>query len=174
MTNINTIIKQAPFVLGGVEKRLYMPERMTLDLDILGKIEDAELIYQDLEQANGEKIGDLSIPDSQWKLDDGTSLDVLECSVNWVTEALDHANYSPDGLPIIDLLYLVLMKLIAVRSQDLADISRMLGGAKDVQLDHVKAVINQYLPNAVEDLETLMILGKLEQQSRKFSFYQVI
>jgi hypothetical protein len=51
------------------------------------------------------------------------------------------------------------MKLRAGRSQDLADISRMLGGANDLQLQQVKNVINQYLPNAVEDLESLIILG---------------
>ncbi|MDD1417021.1 hypothetical protein MEN41_21160 [Dolichospermum sp. ST_con] len=56
------------------------------------------------------------------------------------------------------------MKIIAGRSQDLADISRMLGGAKDGQLEQVKKVINQYLPNALEDLESLIILGKLEQK----------
>ena len=37
----------------------------------------------------------------------------------------------PDGLPIIDLPYLVLMKLSASRTQDLADISRMLGLADE-------------------------------------------
>jgi hypothetical protein len=165
VTNLNDIIKQAPFVVvGGVATRLYMPERMTLDLDILIKAEDAKLIYQDLEKANGQKVGELSIPGSQWKLDDGTSLDVLEFEGNWVIESLNNPNYAPDGLPIIDLPYLVLMKIIAGRSQDLADISRMLGGAKDVQLEQVKKVINQYLPNAVEDLESLIILGKLEQK----------
>jgi hypothetical protein len=54
------------------------------------------------------------------------------------------------------------MKLIAGRSQDLADISRMLGGAADLKLQQVKQVIAQYLPNAMEDLESLIILGKLE------------
>jgi hypothetical protein len=165
VTNLNIIIKQAPFVVvGGVATRLYMPERMTLDLDILVRVEDAKLIYQDLEKANGEKIGNLSIPGSQWKLDDGTSLDVLELEGNWVIEALNNPNYAADGLPIIDLPYLVLMKLIAGRSQDLADISRMLGGATDLQLQQVKKIINQYLPNAVEDLESLIVLGKLEQK----------
>ena len=56
------------------------------------------------------------------------------------------------------------MKLMAGRSQDIADISRMLGVAEDLQLEQVKKVINQYLPNAIEDLESLTILGKLELQ----------
>ena len=58
----------------------------------------------------------------------------------------------------------LLMKLLAGRSQDLADVSRMLGGATEVQLEEVRAVINQYLSNAVEDLESLIMLGRLEHE----------
>jgi hypothetical protein len=164
VTNLNDVIKQAKFVVvGGVATRLYMPERMTLDLDILVRVKDAQLVYEDLEQANGQKVGDLSIAGTQWRLDDGTSLDVLEFEGDWVTEAIASPNYAPDGLPVIGLPYLVLMKLIAGRSQDIADISRMLGAAEDLQLQRVKKVINQYLPNAIEDLESLVVLGKLEQ-----------
>ncbi|NES22577.1 MAG: hypothetical protein F6K41_27570 [Symploca sp. SIO3E6] len=166
VTNLNKIIKQAPFVVvGGVATRLYMPERMTLDLDILVKSEDAELVYDDLEQAGGQKIAELSIAGSQWQLLDGTSLDVLEVNDTWATEAIANPNYAPDGLPIVDLPYLVLMKLIAGRSQDLADISRMLGGATDWQLEQVRRVIAEYLGSAREDLESLIMLGKLERES---------
>ena len=50
MNNLNLILKQAPFLItGDIATRMYMPERMTLDLDILIKAEDAELIYQNLE-----------------------------------------------------------------------------------------------------------------------------
>jgi len=163
VNNLNLIIKQAPFVVvGGVATRLYMPERMTLDLDILIRAEDAGLIYQDLEMAGGRKIGNLSISGSQWQLIDKTSLDVLEGKDEWVTKAVLHPNEAPDGLPIIDLPYLVLMKLVASRTQDLADVSRMLGLANDTQLVQVRAVIKKYLANAEEDLESLIILGKLE------------
>ena len=165
VTSLNNVIKQAPFVVvGDVATRLYMPERMTLGLDILVRAGDAELIYENLRQANGQKIGELSIAGSQWELDDGASLDVLEFEGNWVNEALNSPNYTSDGLPIIDLPYLVLMKLMAGRSQDIADISRMLGCAEDVQLQKVRSVINQYLPSAVEDLDSLVVLGKLEQK----------
>ena len=164
VTNLNDIIKQADFVIvGDVATRLYMPERMTLDLDILVRTKDAQLLYEDLEKANGQKIGNLSIAGTQWRLKDGTSLDVLEFEGDWVTEAISSPNYAPDGLPVVDLPYLVLMKLIAGRSQDIADISRMLGVAEDLQLQRVKKVINQYLPNAMEDLESLAALGKLKQ-----------
>lgn len=165
VTDLRKIIKQAPFVVvGGIATRLYMPERMTLDLYILIKSEDAPLVYQDLEKTGNHRIGELSIAGSQWKLRDGTSLDVIEASETWVAEAISHPNYSPDGLPIIDLPYLVLMKLLAGRSQDLADISRMLGGASDVKLQQVRKVIEQYLATAREDLESLISLGKLEYQ----------
>ena len=57
MTDLNNIIKQAPFVVvGGVATRLYILERMTLYLDILVKVEDAKLVSQDLEKANGKKL----------------------------------------------------------------------------------------------------------------------
>jgi hypothetical protein len=163
VTNLNTIIKQAPFVIvGGVATRLYMPERMTLDLDILVKTEDATLIYQDLKEANSIKIGDLSIPGSQWKLADGTSLDILEGADQWVKKAIANPNYAPDGLPIIGLPYLILMKLASSRTQDLADVSRMLGIALNNDLDEIRKVIKTYLPTATEDLESLITLGKLE------------
>lgn len=165
VTNLSQIIKQASFVVvGGVATRLYMPERMTLDMDILVKAEDARLVYQDLVKANSQKVSDLSIQGSQWQLEDGTSLDVLEGTENWVAQAIQTPNYAPDGLPIIDLPYLVLMKLIASRSQDLADISRMLGGATELQLFEVRKIINQYIPNAAEDLESLIVLGRLERE----------
>ncbi|KKI98965.1 hypothetical protein [Prochlorothrix hollandica] len=163
VSSLQLILHSAPFVvIGGVATRLYMPERMTLDLDILVKTSDRALIYQDLEKANGKKISDLSIAGSRWQLADETLLKVLEADDDWVEIALAQPNYSPDRLPIIALPYLVLMKLSAGRTQDLADISRMLGLATEPDLGAVKAVISRYLPTAQEDLDSLIMLGKLE------------
>jgi hypothetical protein len=163
VSNLNLILKKAPFVIvGGVATRLYMPERMTLDLAILIKAEDARKIYQDLEIAGGQKIGKLNIPGSQWQLPDNSSLKVLEADDEWVTEAVSKPNYAPDGLPIIDLSYLILMKLSASRTQDLADVSRMLGLADESNLTRIKSVVKAYLSTAMEDLESLILLGKLE------------
>ena len=166
VTDLKSILKQAPFVVvGGIATRMYMPERMTLDIDILIKTEDCELVYQDLQNANSKKIGDLSISGSQWQLADNTSLDVLVGEDEWVAEAIATPNYAPDGLPIIALPYLILMKLSASRTQDLADISRMLGLAKEQELIKIRQVVKKYLPSAIEDLESLIMLGKLEMNN---------
>ena len=59
---------------------------------------------------------------------------MIESDADWVPEALATARRAPDGLPVIDLPYLVLMKLESGRTQDLADVSRMLGGAGETDL----------------------------------------
>ncbi|MBZ8180148.1 hypothetical protein G3T18_08565 [Oscillatoria salina IIICB1] len=164
VTNLNNILQQTPFVVvGGIATRLYMPERMTDDLDILILASDATTAKQELEQVGSRQTGTLSIGGSIWELPDGTSLDVIESNEAWVKKALQNSNLGGDKLPIIALPYLVLMKLQASRVQDIADVSRMLGGASEETLAQVREVINTYLPEAGEDLESLIILGKLER-----------
>ncbi len=54
------------------------------------------------------------------------------------------------------------MKLEASRTTDISDISRMLGQANEVELNEVRKAIEIYDPNSLEDLESLIILGKIE------------
>lgn len=68
-------------------------------------------------------------------------------------------------LPVLGLPYLVLMKLTAMRSQDWADVSRMLGLATEADLEEVRDVVRRYSPEDVEDLEALIMLGQREVQS---------
>lgn len=165
VTDLKAIITQTQYVIvGGIATRLYMPERMTLDLDILVLTENAQSLYAELEKAGSRKVGELAIPGSQWELPDRTSLDVLESNAEWVSEALATPNMAPNGLPIIALPYLVLMKLQSARTQDLSDVSRMMGGANPDEIAEVKRAISKYLPGALEDLESLIILGQLERK----------
>ena len=82
----------------------------------------------------------------------------------WLAEALDEAerNLDAQGLPVLPLRYLVLTKWHAGRVQDLADITRMLGQADEDTLASVRALFRQVLPEAHEDLESLIELGRLE------------
>ena len=107
-------------------------------------------------------IGELSIGDTSWELPDQTVLDILTDDRLWVNKALEQPKISPDGQPVIDLPYLTLMKLAASRMTDISDISRMLGQASESDLDRVRNVIATYDRESLEDLESLIQLGKLE------------
>lgn len=94
---------------------------------------------------------------------DGTYLDVINSRYSWVREAITNPNKAPDGLPIIGLPYRVLMELQASRGIDIGDLTRMLGGADETALRLVRRAVQNFLPDAVEDLESLIVLGKLER-----------
>jgi hypothetical protein len=162
MTNLRDLISTPYAIVGGVATRLYMPERMTDDLDILIHSSQVEQAYAQLAQQNVRRIGELSIGGTSWELPDRTVLDIISSDRPWVEKALQHPRISPDNQPVIDLPYLVLMKLEASRTNDLSDISRMLGLASDRELDEVRRAIEMYDPNSLEDLESLILLGKLE------------
>ncbi len=161
VTNLSNLIKVPYVIVGGVATRLYMPERMTLDLDILIHSDRATELYTYLE-TKATLIGELSIGGTSWQLPDQTILDILSDNKSWVKEALTQPRVSPDGQPVIDLPYLILMKLAASRTTDISDISRMLGQASEVDLDRVRSVIETHDRESLEDLESLIQLGKLE------------
>ncbi|MBW4697466.1 MAG: hypothetical protein KME03_06135 [Aphanocapsa lilacina HA4352-LM1] len=58
------------------------------------------------------------------------------------------------------------MKSISSRGVDIGDLSQMLGLADDQALDQIRTVVSTYLADAAEDLESLIVLGKLEFEER--------
>jgi hypothetical protein len=162
VTDLRALINTPYVIVGGVATRLYMPERMTDDLDILIHSSQVEEAYANLSAQKVRLIGDLSIGGTSWELPGEVVLDIISSDQPWVKMALLHPRISPDHQPVIDLPYLVLMKMEASRTTDLSDISRMLGQASDRELDEVREVIKMYDPNSSEDLESLIQLGKLE------------
>ena len=109
----------------------------------------------------------LAIGGVTWKSPDGRLLYVLERDDEWVDEALLALREDPQGLPVVKLPYLILMKLQASRTQDLADVSRMLGGADEHELGRVREVMKRYQADSLDDLESLIQLGKLERQRKR-------
>lgn len=154
---------QTPFVIvGGVATALYMPLRLTLDVDLLVLAADAPRLHRELGQGGCTRKGLLTIGGTSWQTPDGNLVDVLEWSETWVQVAIQTPNRSPDGLPVIALPYLVLMKLAASRPQDLADLSRMLGLADEATLRQVRDTVAAYRGEDAADLESLITLGQLE------------
>lgn len=163
--DLSSFLSPIPWaVVGAVATRLYMPERTTQDLDVVIRVEDAAEVRQKLTNAGFVYQGELNIGGSTWLTPDGQPIDIIEGHKVWWTDALIEAQTNRDtqGLPILPLRYLVLMKFQSGRVQDLADITRMLGQANATTLDAVRALFKQYAPADVPDLESLITLGKLE------------
>lgn len=169
MPDLTALLPGVPFVVvGGTATSLYMPQRITRDVDILVTAADAPAAERALVRAGAVSEGPLSIDNplqiagSSWKLPDGSYLDVLWSGRPWVKKALASPRRDSAGLPVVSLPYLVLMKLASSRGVDVGDLTRMLGGADEASLKEVREVVRRFLPDAVEDLESLIELGRLE------------
>lgn len=166
--DLTPILTSVPWaVVGGVATRLYMPERATDDLDILVRDEDGDEVRRRLQAAGFRLHGQLAIGGSTWIGPGGSNLDVLEMAAPWLVPALDGAqlNLDAQGLPVLPLAYLALMKFESGRVQDLADVTRMLGQANLAALEEVRRVFAQYLPDELDDLESFIALGQMEANS---------
>ena len=158
-------------VIGGVATRAYMPERQTKDLDVLIHKEDRERVLERLLKNAYQFKAELGIQGFTVIAPTQQEVDILYSDDAWVEQALSQPNRDAAGLPIIDLAFLVLMKLHVSRTQDLSDVSRMLGLASEEQLAKVRELIGRYAPADTEDLESLIALGKLElDESPKKSY----
>lgn len=163
--DLRPILKGIKWVIvGGVATRAYMPERMTKDLDILIHQNDKEAVLSRLEQAGYQILEPLAIPGYALTAPDGAEVDLLLGNEAWLTEALSEPVQDAAGYPVISLPYLILLKMGAQRTQDWADVSRMLGLASDEDLDKVRAAVARYTPDDSEDLESLIFIGKQENK----------
>jgi hypothetical protein len=169
-TDLTPVLAPIPWaVVGAAATRLYMPERLTQDLDVAVQAEDAPQARKRFTAAGFVQRGELSIGGSTWSAPDGLTIDVIEGHEPWWPDALSEAQANRDaqGLPILPLRYLVLMKFQSGRVQDIADITRMLGQADEARLDAVRALFKKYAPSDLADLESLITLGKLELGGRE-------
>ena len=151
-------------VVGGVATRAYMPERATKDLDILIRLQDEVEVQARLAAAGHKIVSRLAVPGFLVRAPDGAEIDVILGSYSWLSEALKHVQHDPAGYPVLDLPYLVIMKLTASHLQDIGDLSRMLGLASDVDLTRVRQAVARYAPDDLGDLESLIYLGRFEMQ----------
>ena len=165
--DLTDVLQGIPWAfVGAAATRLYMPERLTGDLDILVHAEDSSAVRSRLLAAGYKQLGDLAIQGGPWESSDGFPLDVLETDEGWCSDALHEAASNRDaaGNPVLPLPYLVLLKLRAGRAQDIADVTRMLGQASEGQLALVRSVFERWAPGDREDLDSLTFLGQLEMQ----------
>jgi hypothetical protein len=164
--DLTDILDGVPWaVAGGVATRRYMPERSTLDLDVVVLTQDLAEVKRRFERANYSFTGLLAIGGSSWETPEGVPVDVIEGREPWWPEALSEADTNRDslGTPVLTLRFLVLMKVRSGRMQDATDVGRMVTGASADQIAAVRALVRRYAPDFVEDLESMLALARLER-----------
>ena len=151
-------------IVGGVATRAFMPERMTKDLDVLVREADQQAVLDALTDADYEVVKPLSIGGAMIRSPDGVEIDVLFGRQVWLDEAFSTLTHDPAGYPVLDLPYLVLMKLESSRAVDYGDVTKMLGWNDDDVVDRVRDAVRRYSPDDSSDLESMIYLGRLERE----------
>ncbi|MBP1466387.1 hypothetical protein EYB53_011800 [Candidatus Chloroploca sp. M-50] len=85
----------------------------------------------------------------------------------WVDEALAHPIYDAAGYPVLARPYLILLKLTAGRTQDLADVQRLVAYTSQDERNAYRSLVAQENPELGEDLEALFTLADLEFGAKK-------
>lgn len=161
--DLREILQGIPWVVvGGVATRAYMPERKTMDMDILVHAKDGAEVMERLQSAGFKIVSPLAVPGFLTRSPKGIELDVIFGKGVWVREALAKPNVDPANYPTISLPYLVLMKLKANRGKDVGDMSTMLGLASPEERNQVRRVVAKYSPEDLADVESLIFLGEKE------------
>ena len=163
--DLRPILDPIPWVLvGGLALRAYMPERMTLDVDILIHERDTVTAQQALIAAGYRVTGLLSIGgfSVQGADDSEPPIDVLTRTDVWMDDALMHPAADEAGFPVLSRPYLLLLKLQAGRTQDLADVQRLLAHTPLQERQVIRELVLQLSPEFLEDYDSLCTLADLE------------
>lgn len=153
-------------IVGAVATNAYAPERLTRDLDLAVVAADAGRAEAALRAAGWRRLGSLSlVSGSSWRDAVGHDLDLLALAEPWAAEAVAAAQGNRIAeLPTLPLCYLVFMKLLASRTTDLGDVSRMLGRASAEQVAEARAVVARFGDaDDLADFDQLARMGALER-----------
>lgn len=163
--NLRLIIGAVPWVLvGDVALRAYMPERMTRGVSILVHVRDGARVRDAFVAAGYRVTGQLSIGGFSVQAADAAEppIDVLTRADLWLDAALAAPGTDPAGYPVLARSYLILMKLQAGRTQDLADVQRLLARTSRTERASVRQLVAQESPDLVEDFDALCTLAEYE------------
>lgn len=163
--NLGAILDPIDWVLvGGIALRAYMPERMTLDVDILVHERDAFTVRKRFTNAGYRVIAELTIGGFSVQSSNETEppVDVITRADTWLDSALASPSFDLARYPVLGRPYLLLLKLQAGRSQDLADVQRLLSQTSLTERSEIRALIIEQQSELAEDFDSLCTLADLE------------
>lgn len=148
-------------IIGGLAVGAHGWARMTRDIDVLvpSDVDLDELLVL------GERASPLALPETfvgRSAVRAGVEIDVMAPAEGGAMEVLDDAiadAETVDGLPVLALGPLVLMKLVSGRARDDADIVEMLKASKDdidETADDVASYLEQNSVGLLDDFDSLV------------------
>ena len=116
--DLRPVLQGVPWVIvGAVATRAYMPERATQDLNILIRAADGAMVRERLESAGYHHLTSLTVPPGfRVYSPQGVDVKVILGKHLWLKKALAHPRQDPAGYPVLDLPYLILMKIESSRT----------------------------------------------------------
>lgn len=161
------VLRDVPHAIGGaVAANAYAPERSTRDIDLIVQPAYGGRAAALLQDGGWQRAGSLAgVNGSSWIDGQGHELDLIEIVEQWGAKAVEAAQTNiVAGMPTLTLPYLIWMKLVASRTLDLADVSRMLGRATPEQTVEARTLVSQ-LGNQddIADFDRLVHMGRLER-----------
>ncbi len=164
--DLASVLGPLPWALiGGIALRAYAPERMTLDVDIIMHERHARAAREAFVEAGYEIVGELSIGGftaREEEAPDEMPVDVMTRGDPWLEDALAEPHLDDAGYPVLPRPYLTLLKLQAGRTQDLADVQRLLASTPPAERASTRRLVEDYAPGLVEDYDSLVTLADLE------------
>lgn len=149
-------------IVGGMAAAYYQPARFTEDIDLMVLAEASTKVEQSLRQAGWRQLGIISFGGSSWQSPNGELIDLLHApDQSWVSAALDAPINTPEGLPVIDLPYLLILKLAATRAVDISDIVGMLQQANELEKQRIRQIIATHRRDLLEDFDQFVAIAQL-------------
>jgi hypothetical protein len=153
---IGTVLRSltVPYaIIGGHAVTFHGRPRMTDDIDVLVSSEHAQTVVA---QLNLQQVSPLRVGGYSGVTPDGVRIDVVAPDQPWVAPAVAQPMPTPHG-PMVSAPFLVITKLWDSRgSQDETDVLGVLQRMTDSELNVTRQLVRQYLPNDVDDLESLI------------------
>ena len=146
-------------LIGGHAVTIHGHPRTTEDIDLLVRPEDAGRIT---EMLGGVRSKPLSIGGFSIRVN-GVPVDVIAPRQPWVNPAIEAVKQTRYG-KVISKPFLVLTKLWATRGeQDDTDILYVLRAMNSQEKQQTRTLVFRFLPNDVDDLESMLALATLSE-----------
>jgi hypothetical protein len=158
MENVGNVLQslKIPYaIIGGHAVTYHGRPRMTDDIDILVLSQDAQTAVT---QLNLQQVAPLRTGGYSGVTLDDLQIDIVAPGQPWVKEAIEKREITTYGI-MVNAPFLVITKLWDSRgSHDETDVLGVLKKMTNDQLNATRQLVNRYLPNDIEDIESLIAM----------------